>query len=154
MSKFRIHSGTRSAFTKNDVAYDRPGRQQGYLEPESRSYHYSNYPGPDEEEISIKSKNRGVRFSKQAAIASNGWLDVKGKGSRLEKLFREKSDERDFVGGVASQYRSNDDVIHRTFQEKHTGAFSRFSDFQTVFHLYILRFSQEPFSLHIKSHKK
>jgi len=133
LSEFHIHSGTRSAFTKNDAAYDRPRRQQGYLEPESQSSHYSNCPGPDEEEISTKAENRDVRVSKQAAVASDGWSDVKGKGSSLEKPFREQSHEREFVGGVASQYRSNDDAIHRTFQERYTGAFSRFSDCQTVF---------------------
>lgn len=132
-SEFHIHSGTGSAFTKNDVAYDSPRRQQSYLEPESQSSHYSNCPGPDEEDISIKAEDRDVRFSKQSALASDGWSDVKGKGSSLEKPFREQSHDREFVGGAASQYRSNDDAIHRTFQEKYTGAFSRFSDCQTVF---------------------
>lgn len=132
-SEFHTHSGTGSAFTKNDVAYDRPRRQQSYLEPGSQSSHYSNCPGPDEEDISTKAENRDVRFSKQSAIASDGWSDVKGKGSSLEKPFREQSHDREFVGGAASQYRSNDDAIHRTFQEKYTGAFSRFSACQTVF---------------------
>lgn len=132
-SEFHIHSGRRSTFTKNDAAYDRPRRQQCYLEPESQSSHYSNCPVPDEEEISTKAENGDVRFSKQAAIASDGWSDVKGKSSSLEKPFREQSHERESVGGVASQYKFNDDAINRTFQEKYTGAFSRFSDRQTVF---------------------
>lgn len=132
-SEFHIHSGRRSAFTKTDAAYDRPRRKQCYLEPESQSSHYSNCPVPDEEEISTKAEDGDVIFSKQAAIASDGWLDVKGKSSSLEKPFREQSHEREFVGGVASQYRFNDDAIHRTFEEKYTGAFSLFSDRQTFF---------------------